>query len=65
MDKVLLNMRVDISLVYRSSKTRHYSYHHRNDDDEIYEEEGFEVYPGEESLGRRSLDTIHSSSSNL
>ena len=55
----------DGSLGCWSRKTSHYSSFRCNDYDENPKEEGIEVSSGEESRGRRYLDTSHYSSSNL
>ena len=47
-----------------SRKTRHYSLHRRNNDDEISEEEGLELSSVRGSHGYRSLETRHYYSSN-
>ena len=61
---MLLLMRYNGSLGYRSHKTSYYSYRRQNDDEESSEEEVLEVYLGEESCGNRSIDNRQCSSSN-
>ena len=54
---MLLTMGGDGSIGYPYCKTSHYSSRRCNYDDEISEEEGIEVYLGEESCEYRYLDT--------
>ena len=63
-DRLLFMIRGNGSIGYRSCKTSHSSSYHRNDNDKISEEEGFEMSSGEESCGHRSLETTHYSSIN-
>ena len=57
-------MSVDGSLGYWSHNNSQSPSHRRNDNDDIYKEEGLEVYLGYERRGHMSLETRHSSSSN-
>ena len=57
-------MRGNGSLVSRSRKTSHSCFCRHNDDKESAEKECLEVSSGEESFVHRSLETIHTSSSN-
>ena len=61
---MLFTMRGDGSPVPWSSNTIHSSYRHFNNSNESSEEEGIEVYLGEESCGHRYLETSQFSLSN-
>ena len=63
-EQVLFTISGDGSLGHWYLKASHYSSHRHNNEDKISEEENLEASSGEESRGHRSLETIHSSSSN-